>query len=334
MKILALRHKNSSVGKYRIDPLIVNLGAKVRTEILRKNDKKTIQELADKFKALGDIWVIKYLDDNHTLDVLHSMRKAVGTKIVVDIDDNMWQIPTGNLAKGTIDQFVNRGIMMTKSVQDADWITVSTEPLKNALKGLNSNIEVLPNYVIPSEWNFKRKKHSKIRIGWVWSPTHIPDMLEAEGVLKKIQKKYGDKIEIVIMGTELDIWKDIKTTNIKGVKYDKYPKLLTELGLDISIAPLEDNDFNKCKSNIKWLESTMAGAAFIGSKVYPYEFSVKDGKTGYIAYNESQWVRKLSFLIENQEKRAEMVASARIEVLKKHSKEVVLPLWKAFYEKI
>jgi len=315
MRILAIRRRESAVSKYRINPLIENLGAKVRTEILRKNSKSTIGELSEKFRKLGDIWVIKYISDDHTLNVLHSMKKVVGARIIVDIDDNLWQTPTGNVAKGTINQFVNQGLMMTKSVQDADWVTVSTEPMRVALKPLNEKIAVLPNYVVPSEWNFKRKPHERIRIAWVWSPTHIPDMMEVEGALKKIQKKYGDKVEIIMMGTGLSVYKGIKTTNIPGVPYAQYPKLFTELGIDISIAPLEKNDFNKCKSNIKWLESTMAGAAFIGSKVYPYEFSVKDGKTGYIADSEAQWVKKMSFLIENEEKRADMVEAAQNEVL-------------------
>jgi glycosyltransferase involved in cell wall biosynthesis len=328
-KILTLRRRRSSVSKYRIDPLIDNLNANVRTELLRKNDKKTIEQLAEKFRKLGNIWVIKYVSDFHTLDVLHSMKKIAKAKIVVDIDDNVWQIPTGNISKGSASQFVNRGIMMTQSVSDADWVTVSTEPLKTALEPLNSNIVVLPNYIIPSEWEFKRKKHDKVRIAWVWSPTHIPDMAEVEGALKKIQKKYGDKVEIIIMGTAISVYKDLKTTNIPGVPYTEYPKLFTELGIDISIAPLERNAFNAGKSNIKWLESTMAGAAFIGSKVYPYEFSVKDGKTGYIADNESQWVRKLSFLIENEEKRAEMVKNATKEVLEDYTS---FDKWDKFYQ--
>jgi len=213
----------------------------------------------------------------------------------------------------------------------ADWVTVSTEPLRNAVLPLNGNVRVLPNYIIPSEWKFKRKKHSKIRIGWVWSPTHIPDMHIVEGALKKIQAKYGDKIEIVIFGSTIDIWKDIKTTNIAGVTYDKYPKVFTEAGIDISIAPLDDNEFNKAKSNIKWLESTLAGAAFIGSNVYPYECSVKDRKTGYLAKNESQWVKYLSWLIENEERRKEMVENAKKEVIEKYTNAKA---WRDFYESL
>lgn len=329
-KILALRHKDSVVYQYRVNrPLVDQLGAKVQRTLLRKNDKLTIQELADRYDKKCDVVVIKYIDDRYTLDVLYTMRNTGKFKVVLDLDDNLWQIPVGNLAMGTAQQHANRIMSLTESVKCADHITVSTEPLKTALVGLNPNITVLPNYIDPKDWKFKRKKHKKIRIGWVWSPTHIPDMFVVWDALREIGKR--EDVEIVIFGTEIDVFKDIKTTNIKGVDYQEYPRVFMEAGIDISIAPLEDNDFNKCKSNIKWLESTMAGAAFIGSNIYPYEHSVKDGKTGYLAKNTSQWIKKMTNLIENPEYRAKMVENAKKEVLEKYTSG---ECFKEFYSSI
>lgn len=74
------------------------LGAKFIYSLLPKESESTIGELAKKLLKKGNIWVIKYIDDLHTLDVLFSMRKAVGAKIICDIDDNIWQCPIGNAA--------------------------------------------------------------------------------------------------------------------------------------------------------------------------------------------------------------------------------------------
>ena len=63
----------------------------------------------------------------------------------------------------------------------------------------------------------------------------------------------------------------------------------------------------------------MAGAAFVGSRVYPYEFSVKEGKTGYLAKGKTQWMKRLNYLIDNPEKRAELVANAKKVVLEKYA---------------
>lgn len=338
MKILSIRPNEKAVATYRQTRMLSTLGAKFRKELLRKNENIQIGELAKRFKKLGDIWQIKYIEDRHTLDVLYTMRNAVGAKIVIDIDDNVWQMPLRNIAifkKNGLGDYMShsrRCINLIESIKAADWVTVSTEPLKNKLKTINQNIVTLPNLIDPKEWKFKRKKHDKIRIGWIYSPTHIPDIDVVKDAIKEIYKKYQDKIEIVVFGTTIDIFDEVPITKIQGVDFKDYPKMLTEAGIDISICPLEDNEFNKCKSNIKWLESTLAGACVVASKVYPYETSIKDGKTGYLAKGKSQWVKKISYLIESEEKRNEMTSNALKEVLEYDFRKDTK--WKLFYEAI
>lgn len=329
-KILAIRHKKSSVNNYRLDMPLGNIGATFAKELMKKDDVLTVGELAKKLKKKGEVWVIKYIDHLKTLDVLFSCRKAEGTKIVVDLDDNIWQIPFGNVAIGNPGDHANRIVMVTESVHMADWVTVSTKPLKDAIKKLNPKIAVLPNLINPDDWTFERKKNEKIRIGWSYSPTHIPDIPVVEDALREIYKKYKDKVEIVIFGTEFQLF-DFPTTTIKAVKYDKYPKTFTEAGIDISIGPLENNDFNKCKSNIKWLESSMAGAAFVGSNVYPYKTSIENGVTGLIAKNKKEWVSHLSSLIEDSKLRKNLAKNAKKVVLEKYNLKTNKD-WENFYK--
>lgn len=330
MKILTLKHKDSAVFKYRFDtPLINGLGAKYQRSIVRKGEKIRISELADRFKKKCDILVIKYIDDFYTLNLLYTMRDHAGFKIVVDIDDNLWGIPFGSIVRGSEKQNAHRAMMVAESIKSADAVSVSTEPLRKLLSELNEKIEVLPNLIDVNDWTFTRKKHDKVRIGWVWSPTHIPDNKIAQEPLKRIKEKYGDKVEIVIFGTDTNIF-DFDTVNIPAVKYDKYPQTLTEAGIDISIGALDKNSFNDCKSNIKFLESTMAGAVFIGSDVYPYKHTVKHTKTGYIATSTNQWVKYISWMIDNPEKRHAIQESAKAQVLKNFTTDH-LWMYKDFY---
>lgn len=328
MKILCIRPKESAVWNYRMTRPLKDV-AVFRKSLLRKNEEIQLGELAERLYKISPIWNIKYLGDPHTANVIVSMKNAVGAKLVMDIDDNIWQVPVGNIARNAEgwDKYVavNTGLLSC-----ADYITVATEPLRLALHSINENIEVLPNIVDPKEWLFKRKKHTKIRIGWVWSPTHIPDIPVVAEALEKIYNKYKDEIEIVIFGREHNLFK-FPTTNIKGVPFNEYPRVFTEAGIDISICPLADNDFNKCKSNIKWLESTLAGACVVASKVYPYEHSIKHGKTGYLADSTNQWVKHLSYLIENKEKRQEVAHNALQTVLKEYTSN---DKWIKFYQSL
>lgn len=327
MKILAIQSKESAVTKYRLDPLIA-LGAKKTSQILRKNEEIELGELAKRYKKKCDVLVIKYIQDIHTLDVIFSMRNIGGFKVVVDIDDNIWNTPIGNATFTDGKLQAHKIVSLTESVKSADYVTVSTEPLKELIAPLNENVTVIPNFITPSEWNFERKKNEKTRIGWVWSPTHFPDIQIIQKSLEKIIKKYP--VEIVIFGTEKNIF-PFETTNIKGVKYTDYPKTFMEEGIDISIAPLADNDFNKSKSNIKWLESSMAGACFVGSRVYPYSKSIKQGKTGLLCNKEPSWTKTLSTLIEHPLIREQIAKNAKEEVMKNYSSN---KKWKEFYDSI
>lgn len=138
--------------------------------------------------------------------------------------------------------------------------------------------------------------------------------------MNEIKEKYGDKVEIVIFGSNLQVF-DFEPEHHWGVKFKDYPKKLTELSLDISICPLEDNPFNQCKSNIKWMESAMAGVPVVASNVYPYETSIEHGITGFLVKDNNDWTKYLSKLIDNPELREKMAKAAKEEVLEKYNIE-------------
>lgn len=317
-KILGIIPRRSAVTVYRVIRPLEKIGGKIRFSLLRKNERIKTDLLAERIKKQGDIWVVKYIEDFKTANLIAWMRNKTGATLVVDVDDNVWQVPYGNATLNNMEAHTKRGIMTLELIKAADALTVSTEPLKILLKKFNSKIGVIPNLIEPKDWKFKRKKHDKIRIGWIYSHTHIPDIKVIKGALNKIKDKYGDKVEIVIFGSKLDVF-EFEPTHYWGVKFADYPKKLAEIALDISVCPLEDNEFNRCKSNIKWMESSLSGAAVVASKVYPYEYSIEHGKTGYLATSENQWVKHISNLIENEDKRKEIVANAKKVILEKYN---------------
>ena len=69
---------------------------------------------------------------------------------------------------------------------------------------------------------------------------------------------------------------------LAGVRYEFHPMVplnqhsskVSELALDIGIAPLADNPFNRHKSCIKYYEYAMTGAVTVASHVLPYSAEV------------------------------------------------------------
>jgi len=49
-----------------------------------------------------------------------------------------------------------------------------------------------------------------------------------------------------------------------------YPRELQLRHMDLLVAPLIDNDFNRCKSNIKWLEFSALGIPMLGQNICTY----------------------------------------------------------------
>lgn len=338
--ILAITPKENAVETYRTFRPLKHSGHNI-TFIDRLTDNKKRQKLykiAENLWAKGQIWFIKYIPNNNLLNVLCSAKQYLaehGKKVtlVVDQDDNVFELPWGNLAMFYWQR--ERLEKQASLIATADWVVCSTNPLASYLKRFNENIIVIPNMIDPTEWrvNRKRKKNKKVKIGWVFSQTHVPDMPVIIEAVKDILEEFKDTVEFELLGGEDNLFPFKYKVN-KVVPFHEYPKKLEQLNWDISIGPLADNKFNGCKSNIKWMESSLAGAVFIGSKVYPYEHSIEDGKTGFVCGSVNQWKNALRKLITNEKLRHEMVENARDVIFKKYNIKTCSNVISNFYEKI
>ena len=80
--------------------------------------------------------------------------------------------------------------------------------------------------------------------------------------------------EFVIFGVQPNVFRAfIETGEMKFVPWvsmQNYPATLDSLNVQCSIAPLDDNDFNRAKSSIKWQESCYMGFGFAGQDIDPY----------------------------------------------------------------
>lgn len=315
-KILALYSHQNAVEEYRTFRPLSRCGHKVTFQDYICKKKRTVGEIAETLYKKGDIWWVKYMPSNNLPEVLMSCRKVLAERgkkvtLVVDIDDNVFEIPYGNIAMFFWKR--RRKEELASVLKMADMVVVSTEPLKRYLSKFTHKVVVLKNCLDLSQWEKKKKKNDKIKIGWVYSKTHTPDISRVKEAIEEIKKEYGDKISIELLGGDKSVF-DCETVINEPVPFAKYHERLQELNWDISICPLVDNDFNRGKSNIKWLESSMASCAVIASDVYPYERSITHGKTGLICGSKNQWKNALRKLIESRELRDELVKNAKKEI--------------------
>jgi glycosyltransferase involved in cell wall biosynthesis len=103
-------------------------------------------------------------------------------------------------------------------------------------------------------------------VGWIGAGQHKGDL----ELITRVVRELATEVDWVFMGMCTD---DIKP-HIKEyhdfVPIGDYPKKMASLDLDIAIAPLEQNIFNECKSNLRLLEYGAMGWPVVCSDVYPY----------------------------------------------------------------
>ena len=207
--------------------------------------------------------------------------QAQGKKVVFEIDDNIWEIPHGNESRNywTPDKLKDIKEMFTI----CDAIITTTKPLADILRQFNSEVYVIPNYIEEGTEASGTKALSSlssvpssavpIRIGYAGSMSHAPDFTpEIISALKDIKVKYGKKVQLIFLGYMPDALRSAQC-DIEYHDYVQplqYMETLNNLYLDIGIIPCEINKFNHCKSNLKFLEYSMAGIATIASPVQPY----------------------------------------------------------------
>jgi len=135
--------------------------------------------------------------------------------------------------------------------------------------------------IAPKEITGELKRPPHVRIGYVGSPTHAGDVASITQPLVNIAKKYPE-VRYVFFGQppqlphKLDPIVEFHEAICAGPDESasdfmlRYYRKIVSLDLDIAVAPLKANAFNKCKSAVKMLELGMCGIPIIASAFGPY----------------------------------------------------------------
>ena len=92
--------------------------------------------------------------------------------------------------------------------------------------------------------------------------------------------------------------------------YDGFLERLCTLGWWIGLAPLEDNAFNRCKADTKWVEYSYAGMAVVATRLPVYEEACGAG-SGLLAGSADDWHDALDLLLRDGGRRRSQIDAAR-----------------------
>ena len=95
--------------------------------------------------------------------------------------------------------------------------------------------------------------------------------------------------------------------------------------IDINIVPLMANDFNECKSGIRFLEAAMLSVPTIASEVGDFKHLIRNGETGFIAPTRQDWTQPIEQLITQSQLRQQIGMTARQFVMDTNTIEALIP---------
>lgn len=252
-----------------------------------------------------DAVILQSIVDKKGIAMLYAYQQERGLKIIVDCDDFIELNPDNPFTKEH--EVTGAKDTILKTMEIADAITTTTPYLAEKLKEYNDNVYVLPNLMSKKRWDMGKPKqtNNKItRIGYFGSMTHLKDLEVVSKALRKVL--VSRDVELVTLGDPRFKRYFVGLNNVQymlGVPMENYPSKLYGLGLDFAIAPLADNEFNRCKSAIKTYEAGIVGIPIIASDVEPYK-DIGNKKVGvFLADTLEKWEESIEYLIDYPEDR-------------------------------
>lgn len=315
----------------------------------------TPENKRDAAKA-ADIVIFHRPDEARKLELARIL-KGMGKKIVFDNDDTFKD--DGGFK---FNQYMNKerleknletmNATLDSFVKEADLVTCSTDFLAEEYKKLNKNVVVIKNCIDPFLFDEPLKNETDIiRIGITGSVGITSDMEVVEPIIEHY--KNDRRIKFVLFSMPPDkqnkIYKELyydeykfwETVDVEWqpfVPNEKYLTTLNELRLDIMIIPRKDNYFNRCKSNLKFMEASMFEIPCVAQSFStgdsPYEVDPEDAKHMLLATDTKSWIAQIDTLIENKVLRRVMGSEAHSYVKEKYSIDTNAHQWVEAYEKI
>jgi processive 1,2-diacylglycerol beta-glucosyltransferase len=212
--------------------------------------------------------------------------------------------------------------------RECDGVLVSTDRLKERMLFYNNRVFTVPNAI--DERLFEQPPECPpgprpLVMGFMGTSTHDADLLMIADALRRCLHKYAGDLELQLVGgigdpATLQAFEGLPVRVLRSGDATAYPDFVRwmwmHLHWDFALAPLEDNPFTRCKSDIKFLDYSALGIPGIYSRVASYEASVSNRETGLLVENHpAAWETAIEDIVAQGEARAELGRRARAYVL-------------------
>ena len=226
--------------------------------------------------------------------------------------------------------------LIGEMVRRADLVTVSTPRLVRTYGQFNERIRVIRNAIDPSLYTTALPRPDTgdlVRLLYYGNTARLRDYAgkhatgqekDGPGYAYLTVEEMKHRLHRIFIGTSPG------TEGVIGSIFEEqygymedipgFCAKIADVHPDIGIAPLGGDEFDRNKSELHWLEYSMAGAATIAHGFKgredegPYNM-IRHGVDGFLARTRQEWYDALKRLIKEPNLRADMAAAAKERVL-------------------
>lgn len=251
-------------GNYRV---IRPLRAMLRDGLVDGMLSEGLLQVVELERYNPDVIVLQRQIGDERLEAMRRIKQFSSAFTVYELDDYLPNLPLKSVHREHMPRDILKSLR--RGLGFVDRFVVSTAPLAEAFAGLHADIRVVENR-LPLEWwqglQAKRRRGRKPRVGWAGGASHTGDL----ELIADVVKELAQEVEWVFFGMCPAVIRPYVHEVHAGVEIDAYPAALASLDLDLAVAPVEQNLFNECKSNLRLLEYGACGFPVVCSDLECY----------------------------------------------------------------
>ena len=225
------------------------------------------------FAEVADLLVLCDSTD-HRWPSLIERRRAKGLRTVFEINDQFLALQAWNSTAAFFHSPEHRALTL-EIASLCDGLQFTNEELANRFGVLQPNHRAFWNQLAVCPELLPDKAHDHV-IGWAGSWGHLKDLEWMLPVLEELGRLYP-KLRFAFMGDPRfealwRHWDQDRVSFTPGGDLSSYLSFLETL--TIGIAPLRDTEFNRCRSDVKFLEYASRGVVSVLADLPPYEVPI------------------------------------------------------------
>lgn len=310
-----------------------------------ERDMPTISIMRDIFSHLNESWGIQssfiYLSevtpqdiDSHDVIVLMrpqnvyswkigQMARKAGHIVATFCDDDLLNLPSSS---PTI-PWRNTGLKKALIYSDVIWS--SSQYIAEKYKELTAGkrMAISDTIVRPEELEMQpvSRDNETVRIVYAAAPSHdsLFNMC-IKPIIPELVTEFGDKISFTFVSVHPEV-QGVQCEYVPGMTLMEYRQYMKKQHFDIGLAPLNTDEFSKCKYFNKFIEYTTQGVVGVYTDTEPYNYVVTNKHNGFLTKNDQQsWLNTLTEAIRNSKLREECLKNAIQYLKEKHSEQACI----------